>query len=116
MTICSFTNDQCDQIWRNFTLLQFFHSWAILQMVFCIWKKIEPSLASFMFMVVNGHILNKKSSHLVTLQITKFSECGRYKTREYLKMKTKCTNSAIKREREKENQMFSQADFHLCTS
>ena len=40
--------------------------------LFSIWQNIEPSLVHFnafghCFLFVNGQILNKKSSHLITL-------------------------------------------------
>ena len=81
IVLCPFCcANQCDQIWQNFaTLAKDSEKFAGS---FSIWQHVEPTLVnSFAFGqiidVVNGHILNKISSHLVTLAPT-FSSSFHY--------------------------------------
>ena len=66
------THSQCDRIWRNFaTLVKKSSLWTIFE---GIWLNFDPALAKNyafgqIFIFVNGQILSKLSTHLVTLLI-----------------------------------------------
>ena len=69
------TDEQSDQIWRNFTILaKFYIFWQSLEGLFSIWQNCTQILAIIIakcqtFIVLNGQKLEKQSSHLVTLQM-----------------------------------------------
>ena len=65
---------QCDQIYRTFATLVFLKKKLgyIFEGVLCIWQNFEPSLNKFdaigqIFIIEYGQILDKQSSHPVTL-------------------------------------------------
>ena len=70
---------QSDQICRNFCRLgKIWNVWPFLEQLFSIWQKCEPTLAKKItigktFNVLNGQILNKGSSPLITLVSFSFS-------------------------------------------
>ena len=67
---------QCDQIWQNFATVEKFKILCqFLDCLWSIWQNNKHPLVSFyaigqIFIAVNGLILIKKSSHLVTLNYT----------------------------------------------
>ena len=65
--------NQRDQIWQNFaTVVKLKKSGYNLKGVLSICASFEPTLATCLLFgefVVNGQILNKQSSHLVTLVV-----------------------------------------------
>ena len=65
---------QCDQIWRNFAFRKCFKSFAQFWRCFynSVWLNFKPTLAIayafwYIFIVVNGPLLNNLTSNLVTL-------------------------------------------------
>ena len=66
--------NQRDQNWQNFaTMVKEKKSGYNFKGILSIWRHFEPTLAIFavgqIFIVLIGQILNKQSSHLVTLVI-----------------------------------------------
>ena len=67
-------SSQCDQIWQNYKHLvtRFVRIVSIVLRFFRNWQNFKPPLWSIfaieqVFIIVNGQILNKSYSHLVTL-------------------------------------------------